>query len=595
MISALDLEGNLVWRKVIDAQKVTRRAGAKRDPRTGEMVPFSKAFNRLKLQYLLRLRDGSYVALGKDDARVAVVRFDSKGMILENDRYDLGRTVIDAAIATEDGGFAMVARRGLRFIKFDAQGNVLFRRDLSDHRRQIYSHAIVKTPQGYLIGSSVGEDAQMQLLQIDRKGHKLDLHRYAKKGVRLHPRFLVESPDHDYLLVVNTEIFESWIVHVGSDGVIKANLDDPTRYDRLRYSPGKEIEENISVGDRLPAHTPLSAERAAPLKIVTVKTRSFLGGAIRKMILSKNRQRLYAITGGTGFKIFQKNSDGNWNEVGNILRTRSKLVVKPHYIGPEDGKPPKHGTAYDYDAPYDIWIDKNERRAYISDSVHGFYCVDISAASHPVIRYAAPKLKLHYFVLSPDEREILFYARGRLQRLSLQKIKDEKDHLSIIDGDGRQHLVALDDRKKVLVSDRNFLMLYESSTGRLIGQQNVGTGAYISKLYSDGNRHIVIETGRGEIKIFKLDEKNLFQQVTSVHHQNFLHDCLLFPKKKRLCVADKEGVLCIGYRDPLNPQPLIRYRDKALNGADAVATDRKMKTLLIAFYHESLGESALDP
>jgi hypothetical protein len=594
-ITALDMHGSLLWERVIDAQKVTRKAGAKRDPHTGEMVPFTKAISRLKLRHLLHLINGTYVALGKHDSRVAMVQFDERGTLLRNERYDMGRTYIDAAIATDDGGFAIIARRGLQFIKFDAQGNITFKRDLSDHRHQIYNYTIAKTDNGYLIGSSIGKDAQMQLLQIDKEGHKIEVHRYAIEDARLHPEFLVKSPSDNYLLAVTTEIHEPWIVHAEANGIIEADINNPTKYRRSRPLLHNEIQSSSPMGDRLPAHTPIDKRLPSVIKTVVVKTRSFLGGAIRKMIPSKNGKKLYAITGATGFKIFEKDPTDQWRESASIRRTKSKLIIKPNYIGPKDGKPPKHGTPYDYDTPFDLRVNRAESVAYVSDAVHGFYAVDITESEHPKVLYTVPGLKLHAFVLSTDERAILFYGEGRLQQLSLRALQEKRDTLSLIDGDGRRSMAVLENGKKIAVSDRNFIMLYESRTCKLIGQQNISTGAYISKLHSDGRRHIVVKSARGEMTLFGLDKDDLFEQITTVHHAKYVNDMVLLPEKKQLCVADDEGILCLSYRDPLNPKPSVRYRNAALNGVNALTTDAVEHQLIIAFFHESLGDASINP
>jgi len=594
-ITALDMQGNPLWKRVIDAQKVTQKAGAKRAPRTGEIIPFTKAINQLELRHLLQLKNGSYIALGKYGSQVAIIQFNERGDILHYLRYNLGRTYIDAAIATDDGGFAMVVRDGLRFIKFDAQGNITFKRDLSDHRRQIYSYAIAKTDNGYLIGSSIGKDAQMQLLQVDKEGHKIEVHRYAKEGVRLHPEFLVKSPSNDYLLAVTTEIHEPWIVHVKANGIIEADLNDPTKYKRATLLSHNEVKPSSPIGDRLPTHTPIDKKSPSAIKTVMVNTRSFLGGAIRKMIPSKDGKKLYVITRATGFKIFQKDTSNQWQESASIRRTKSKLIIKPNYIGPIDGKPPKHGTPYDYDTPFDLWVNSNETIAYVSDAVHGFYAVDISDATHPKVLYDAPDLKLHAFVLSKDESTIFFYAEGQLQTLSLKEIANAQHKPKYTDGDGELCMTALSNREKIVISDRNYLMLYESGTAKLLNQQSVGTVAYISKIYSDNKRHIAIKTGKGEITVFQLSQHNLFEEIATIHHPKYVNDMLLLSQKKRLCITDKEGVLCTSYQDPLNPKPSVHYRNKALNGADTLTTDTATHQMIIAFYHESLGDAPIEP
>jgi len=592
-IEARDERGALLWRRVIDARTVTRRAGAHLDEHTGKMVPYTKVFDRLDLQHIIRLKKGGYVALGIDDrADVAVVRFDDTGMVIRNERYDFGRTWIDAVTATEDGGFAMVARSGLRFFKFDATGTLQYRRDLDTGGHAVYSYALVETQSGYMIASSIGQGARLELFNLDKSGRQVGHHSYAKKGVRLHPRHLVKAPRDGYLLTVTTELHESWIVHVRADGVLEADLDDPTRFARLK-PPQHLLEDTCRPGDILPTHTPLTSP-APPLHTVTVPTQRFLGARIDKIIPSKDGRTLYAITGATGFKIFRRNKAGVWQQASMLLRTRTPLRITPNRIAPKDGKIPKRGSPYGYDHPTDLKIAPDEKLAYVADYVHGFYVVDMADIEHPKILAAARELKLHAFALSGDGERIFYSDQGGLRSVRISEILA---HPSVVHGQDRGEqagIVSLDDGRKLLVSDRNFLMLYDADSGALIGQQNVGASRLIRRLHSNGGQYIYFQTSSTEVEIMRLGAENSFERVAHIPYQNPIRNSLLFPDRKLLCATDKEGIVCMDYHDPLNPIPTIRYRNKGFNGGVALAYDPANGAMIVAFEDEKIGVVGLN-
>ena len=585
-IKAFDNYGEKIWEKIVDSKKVIRKAGGRVDQKSGKTITFKRVFNRLNLKYLLHLKNGNYLAVGRYDSDFAFVIFDESGTIKSYKHYNLGRLYIDNVIATSDGGFAIVARRGLQFFKFDENGKVIFKKDLREvnsRSRYIYSYALVELKDGYLISSSVGGSATIQITKIDKNGNKISTQKYAKKGQRLHPQFIVKSPSGEYLLAINVELHEPWIVNLSSNGEIKADLLNPTKYKNTSL-PKSRILEQKKIGNILPNHTPLKPKASKVLKSIEVKTERFLGGRIRKMVLSKDKKRLYAITGATGFKIFEKRAK-KWQEIGNIRRTFSKLIITPNRISPVDGKPPKRETPYDYDFPADFYINQNETIAYISDIKHGFYAVDISNGADPKIIFSVPKLKISSFVLSNDGKRIFFYAQGNLHSLLLEELRKNSKKIDIKNS-FHNKIVAIDGGKKLAVADRAFLILYKSDTMELVGELNIAGGSSIRRLKSSGN-FLSVLVGYKEARVFQISDKNQFKYITTIYSKDFVSDMILLPKKDLFCTATKKGVICFSYRDKLNPKPIIHYRNIALSGATAITQDEDK--IIINFISENLG------
>ncbi|WP_457592689.1 hypothetical protein [Hydrogenimonas sp.] len=591
-IEARDNSGELIWQRIVDGRKVTKRAGGRLNETTGKTEPFYKTFDRLDLEYLIRLRSGKYVALGKVDSDVAIVQFDTGGKILGYDRYDFGRVYIDAVTPTRDGGFAMVARRGIQFFKFNERGVLEQRSRLNKGRRHAYNYSLVETGDGYLISSSIGEESKILILHIDAAGQKLGQHTYAKKGVRLHPEFLVEGPDGNYLLAVTTEIYEPWIARVLADGTLDADLENPIRHAGEKYIQSPIVSPK-KIGDIFPESTPIVLSRKVKPVIKMIETQRILGGSIRKIILSKERDLFYAITGATGFNIYRFKSDGKVTRLSRILRTRSKLVITPHRISTTEGKPPVRGSVYDYDRPWDFAVNRYETRAYVADAVHGFYIVDISDKNNPKVLSVVRGLKLHSFVLSPDEKSIYFYARRALRNLEIDEIMNNPD-ITEEDGDGRIRIAVLEGGNKFVVSEKNYLRLYDS-TGEFLLQHKIRAGNFIRSLKTDGQDIVYLEAGLKIIEVFHIGEDNLFHSLTQIDNENIINDMQLFPEEKKLCMADQKGVLCSDYHDPLNPVPVIRYRNKALYSANFLIYDSLRRRLVVAFEPTAIGSVDFQP
>ncbi len=593
-VSYMDGSGKEVWRRIIDDSKTIRRGGARRDPKTGKMVAYTTAQNKLKMDFVLKLKDSNYVTLGVyDHHKTNITLLDSDGNILKTKMIDTHKTYLDAAIATKDGGFAFVTRRGIRFFKFDAQASLQYKKDLTNHTDSPFSYDLIEDEENYIITSSVGQEkmADIYITLLDKESTNFKSRHYHKDGFRLHPRSIIKAFDGDFLLSVDTEIHEPWIVRLLKDGTLDANLDDPTLPLGTDYKADTDIDVNRA-GDILPTKTNLETKEDV-LKKVTVNTTPFYGGRFREIILSKSNQYLYALTGATGFKIIDISNSKKPHLISNVLRTSSTLVIKPNYIGPTDGKAPKKETPFDYDSPWQMHITKDENKVYISDSNHGLYALDISDKSKPRLLYTIPQARHRAFALSADETKLYFYQSRKVIEIDA-KTPEDSDKLFHPGKNDWTSVIRLSyDAKKLYIADNDMLLLYDIARGDIISRYKASKTIKDIAVDGDGNIDLVIASKGVESLHQESDGELSF--VSKIDIAKYFSKVLLLRDKELFCLTNRTGVACLDIRDRLNPKTVVEFRDEAVNHATALTYNENDDTLLMAFDVPSLGMTRLTP
>ena len=596
MVERVDAKGDTVWSNTIDSKKYISKAGRKLDPNKGVLVPYSKSFNRLNLKYIVKLKDNNYASVGiYNRSQLAIVIVTPNGKLVEYKKFDFGKIYIDDVISTDDGGLAMVARRGLRFFKFNSNGDLLTQQKVLKQIRNVYNYAIVQNSKGYMITSSVGKNASLQTTQIDSNGNRLDVHTYKKESVRLHPVKLVKAYGSGYLMAVTTEIHEPWIVKVLDDGTMDANLNNPS-LGRNVQSDQKSLSAKNG-GDIFSSSRTFKDgyinESKKSVKSTTIETTRILGGRFRKLIPSKDGKHLFAITQTTGFKIISMQKDGSFKTISNILRTKSKLKIKPHYIGPVDGKPPKHGTPYDYDSPQHIAVTRDESRAYISDINHGLYVVDIENKKAPKIIAIAENLKCASFTLSQDESKLLFYKSGNIVEVEVADLA-KKANENCNKSNYYNGIELSKDGKLIIVKNRSDLLLYNANTFELLTQYSISNYRSIRDVSLSDDGYIYLLTSYHDIELLKLDSDYRVSFVTSLHRDDFIDHILPLPKENKFCYGGKKGVTCLDISDKLNPKEIAKYKNNTLGSSQTMSLSYNKQKLIIAYSSTSLGSVELE-
>ena len=590
-IARYDRKGKLLWQRLVDPGRDIARAGKHLDA-DGNMVPFAKQFTSLELRKVTRLKDGDFVAIGKErEGRFALVLFTLKGEILRYRKIDLGCIYPDALHPAKDGGFIVLARRGIQWLRFDKTGRLIEKKNL--HRnlvRDLYGYAIAEDSKGYI--ATYMEKGAMIIARVNDDGTVLSRHRYALPGVRLHPEKIVPAFDGGFLLAVHTEIHEPWLVKVDSDGRLDADLNDPMR---SRAMAKKHGATSLSVspkqsGDILPSQTHI--EPKAP-QIVTkqiVPTTAFPGSRIYDMIISPDGKYLYVATNATGFKIFRLMPDGSVRLLSNLLRTTSRLIVKPHSISIAGGVIPPHGTPEYYDAAYKVLINRAQTRAYVGDVQHGFYVVDISDKVHPKLLIALKGVKSVAFALSADEKSLYFYD-GNIHIWPIESLAEHKESkLNSYTGPGDMVSLYQGALLAIAPSGKREVLIYDTRLRLVTEQYRPPDNVRVHALYADEENNLFLAASKSGIEQVKVSRSGWLSPITSFSIDDYIHDLIAFPKIHTLCYAGDKGVACYDTRDKnADTTPKILYRDAGLHRVTALARGPGSDTLYIAFVSPSIG------
>jgi dipeptidyl aminopeptidase/acylaminoacyl peptidase len=309
------------------------------------------------------------------------------------------------------------------------------------------------------------------------------------------------------------------------------------------------------------------------------------------MKASHDAKWLYAITSATGFRIYSL-SDKKPKLVSTTLRTKSKLLIEPNYIGPIDGKPPKKNTVYDYDSPIHMEINKAETKAYISDRNHGFYIVDIRDKKHPKILQTIPSFKPDAFLLSDDDKYIILHMKRRLLRIETKALAEGKIPTYHNDTMHRTYMSYDRDKRRIIVSKDAQLMVYDANRLRFISTYTrIDNYGYKFMAVGDDNR-IYAGIGANTIGVWQLQKDDLIAPVVKMSTAGFVESIVPLPGSDRFCYGERGGLTCVSLKDKLNPKRYIQYSDPGLNlaGTAVVVKDK----LVIAYSHGGMGVVEMD-
>jgi len=592
-IARYDRDAKLQWSHILNPKKVIKKAGMRRNAQ-GTMVPFSRTFDFLQLKHLIKLPDENFVAIGKElDGRVAMIKFDKNGKTQWYKRIDLGRIYIDGVTVTSEGGWVLLGRRWLRLFTFDAEGTLIKKQRLISDNEKYYGNAIITTPDGYIVtGIRSRKDASMILIHVDKKSDKITRHYYDKPGMRLHPVAIIPAYDQGYLVAVDTEIRESWIVKVDSDGQLNANLNDPT-LDRNTPASGQSKPLPMTTpGNVLPSSTTLPVTQSdAPLTIVP--TKRLLGDRFYDMTVSADGNHLYAATGSTGFKIFRRDSHGAYTQIANLLRTRSKLTVTPHRISIPNYRIP-HDSPYYYDAAWQVRINSDETRAFISDVNHGFYIVDIRDKHKPKLLATLPGVKARTFAISPDGRTLYLYdtTLHTLDIDSLIASPTLRETIRVTAGHSpttinRMQLVHRGRYLAVTAGDQ--LIVYDTHLAQETDRYAIDRYKTLGDLRVDQQNNLYLLVPREAFHILHLDPNGKLTFRHTLMVPKYARTLLPLPTINRLCYGGDQGTRCLDTTHPNNSTSTIRFRNDADNGVTALAMDRAHHEMVMAFGQSALG------
>ena len=588
-----DSDGKLLWRRTVDKDQYIAQVGKRQDA-NGNMVPYSERLFSLALRHLIRLKGGDFVAQGKDkEGRLALVLFTPKGKILSYKKIDLGRLYPRVLYPAKEGGFIVMAEPGVQWIVFDAKGNLIERKRLHlNDTRDLFANAIAEDAQGYI--ATYMQKGAMFIARVNDDGTIASRHRYALPGVRLHPRKIIPAFDGGFLLAVDTEIHEPWLVKVDSQGRLDADLSDPT----LRRATAKK--RNLppvtvapgNLGDILPTQTHLEFKAPQNAPIQTVPTTEFLGSRLWDMTASPDGQYLYAATGSTGFKIFQRLPDGSVKLLSNLLRTKSKLIISRHLIRVAQGGIPRHGTPEYYDAAYRVVVNHTQTRAYVVDSEHGLYEVDISDKAHPKLLTVLKGVKSVAIALSADDKELYLYD-GTLHIWPVASLAEYKSsRLNSPTGPGDMVLLHHGAYLAIAPSGgRREVLIYDTRLKLVRERYTPSTRFSISDLHTDEENNLYI-TSHDKIEMLHLSQDGELSPVADFNINGRLYDLAAYSKINTLCYATDKGVACL---DTERKSPKILYRDAGLHQATALAKIPGSNLLYIAFVGSAIGWVEVTP
>ncbi len=592
IVYKIDKNGHTVWHVIVDSKQIVKRVGKKTDKKSGKLVPYSSTISELNLKHIVKLINGNYVTIGNDNNMlIHIIIISPNGKMIKHKIFNFGKIYNPIITASSDGGFALMPQNSFKFFKFDSQANLTSRKKVMGYIKDLYNYSIVERDEGgYMTTSSIGKSASIQITQIDKYGNKINIHRYNKDGIRLHPEKIIKAYGKGYLMIVNSEIHEPWIVNILNDGTMDANLNNPS-LSRKQHSDQKSLSakesNNIFSSSRTFQDGFKYNTKKGSTKKIVLKTSIFLGGRFIEMVPSKDGKYLYTITNATGFKIISIDKDGKFKTLSNILRTKSKLLIKPQYVGPIDGKPPKHGTPYDYDAPKHIVINSGETRAFISDANHGLYVVNIKDKLHPKIVTVAKNIKSGSFILNKNENSLIFYADGKIIEIAINEL-NKITNKYLMNNRYYESINKNQNGKYIIVRNRNDLLLYDAETKELLTRYS--TKKEIQKVVIGGDDRVYIIVNYNDIKILKIDH-HTFSFVDSLNINNYAKSMIALPMKNNFCYGGKTGAICLDISNKLNPIQRVTLMNDTLGNVESMAISYDKKKLFISYYPPSIAST----
>jgi hypothetical protein len=488
-------------------------------------------FVGVRFDQLVRLNEGDFVAMGaKGNEALVLVKVDALGKKRWEQQIPYHRLyTIEDAIATSDGGFMLNARGKIDMMKFSSEGVLEFRTKVTQYRYS-YAETIVETPTGYLSTNQINQGADILLLKLDFDGNIVEDRIYSSDK-RLHADELIGAIDGGYLLSIDTEIHNVWLVKLDERAEIEVDFS-------------QEITTYQGVSRKV------KKRQVEPLK----SHFNYIGGNLRSLQHSNDGRYLYALTGATGLKIFDVSDIKRVKEVGGFQKSQLQLKVTPNYIAPIGRKYADQYGAYAYDAPAQLILSKDEHFAYILDRNHGFYILDIANKHAPKLVGESNESRGGAFALSGDERRAYMVEGNRIKVLNLTNVEAitsyylpyvaKMDH-AIVD-------IYLSKSEELLYfSDVDHLVVYDIKKSKVVAKEDLMGQIYRLVYQKETNRlYLSHRLGFSGYALGSDEYPNHFFDISykeRVRDFEFSHDL------KRLFICVKDGVEVYDITTPTNP------------------------------------------
>ncbi|SFV58634.1 hypothetical protein MNB_SV-6-1761 [hydrothermal vent metagenome] len=564
MVLALDRDGKELWRRVPSVDKSSSKE---------KVISISK--NALKTSIvkkkiytetyskIVRLRDGTLVAVGnRGHYKLVLIKLTQDGKMLW--RKEIHKTKlysISGAVATDDGGF-IISMSGIDIMKFSPDGSREFHTKIKNYYNG-YAGDIIETDNGYISINQVGTKANILILKLNKRGDMVWDKEY-RSNMRLHAKSIIKAYDGGYLLSINREINNPMLVKMDSKGNIKTDLS-------------KKIKASVQV----------KSADSSNAEVVMVKKRfEFFGGALRQMIPSKKSKLLYMITGASGFSILNICDFQNPKLLSNFSKSKLKLKIAPNLIAPVGRSLPGKGL-YDYNEPFELYITKDETKAYIIDLKQGFYILDITDKKKPKLIQEFRRFRGHYFVVSKDEKKIYIADTGTINLIDLSSKSHSTTLLPYTSssvGYPVTPLAIFASRDILYVADRNKIAIYDIKKSKVIDR--VATDGMIYSIYIDSDLKRLYLLNRIGFEAFAITKDSLLKHLWSIRlpHRESIKSFYVTKDEKSIYYASDNGVKLLDTKDKLNPKIVKIYTTPTMGSVAYVAPIGKNKELLVGFH-----------
>ena len=518
-----------------------------------------------KFNQIVKLKDGNFVVLGKSDtAQLNIVKLSTNGTEIWSKNIALSKFYsVEGAVATKDGGFILNARGRIKILKFSSDGFLEFKTVLSEYY-PASGNSIVQTQDGYITTSQINKSSDILVAKLKLDGNVLWKKIYTNQK-RLHARNIVKAHDSGYLLSVTTEIHNPWLVKMDEKGKIESNFSNQNSLDdKTEYKTAK-----------------VEKKPTGYIKDISI----FLGAEIRDMYYSKDRRYLYTVGGATGFKVFDISNKKKVVEIGSFLKTKLKLRVTPDYIGPIGRRYAGEGDLQ-YDSARTFVISKDEKKAYIADSNHGFYILDIEDKRAPKLLGTIKGLKVGSFVLSKDEKTMYTYYDAKLIKIDVSQArllyKQEKKYT---EDSWNNYVVDMQLSKSgenLFIADGKHLIVYSLDADKEVASYK--SPSQISEFHISNDE-----------KLFYLLKSNKGIEIVDIQNQRkpFLKNEIMIKGRyssfavsqdnRKLFLTGKEGLKVLDIKNPLNYRVIKTYIDEGKNYISQVLLDEKKENIFVTF------------
>jgi hypothetical protein len=521
---------------------------------------YKRSFATVTLDKIIRLKEGSLLALGRENrAKLVLIKFRDDGEILWEKSLNHSRLYgIEDAVSTKDGGFILNAQGGINILKFSKEGKLEFKTKIVQYK-YTYGRTIIETEEGYLSTNQINNGADILVVKLDLLGNIVEDKIYTSKK-RLHANHIIHSFDGGYLMSIGTEIYNTWLVKMDKDTNISVDFSQKIHSD---------------------AH--VRKKKSVKAKIHILEDRfDYLGGSIRDIVPSKEGNILYALAGATGFKIFDVSDMQEVKELGSFRKSKLKLKVTANRIRPIGRKYEGKGD-YAYDSPFKLVLSKDEQRAYIIDLAHGFYILDISDKSNPILLGSNSSLKGSTFALSKDEKTVYLAYYNKIKKVDITNPKDMKSKTLKYQStweNGISDILLSASEEIFYTSNVKELIMYNIQEERVI--ERIDTLSLIYKIIlSDDKKSLYLSNGLG-LYGYSIDAYNM-QEKFEVSYKSRVKSFVVSEDEKYFYLSSDKGVKALNITDTLNPKVENIYSNPARDYVSVTVASEDKKTLYLGF------------